>query len=284
MKKTQWLRNTLTSIRQHCPVDYKIKLLCIGTPDAELSQVLDEYAEVLTTIVSPINLGCGGGRNVLTRELSSELAMMLDDDMYLTRGAIEHALNVFREHEELGAIAYPSMSPKGQLFSGGGRHLIIKDGVISKVHPSLDSRDLITLEDLDGGAMLLRTEMLKDFRWDGRYMGGFDDLDKSLQIMYRSKWKQAILPHERLIHDRSWVDQEQGYAAVRLNGLAIRKSYRLFRKKWRLRLSLRDHLYFELIYPMVTIVPWPGLRAGFDKFVREKRGTRHISFNVAEGS
>jgi len=129
---------------------------------------------------------------------------------------------------------------------------------------------VIEVEDLDGGAMIMRTKMLNDFEWDDRYGTWLEDLDKSLQIIRGRKWKQAIAPKARLIHDRSWLNQQHEYVRVRLNGLSERRSYRLFRSKWGLRLDMRMHLSYELIFPFFTLIRWQWPRTALDRFNRER--------------
>lgn len=272
MKKTNWLAKSLLSIRKYCPIEFRVKLLAMGHPDSQLIETLSNlHDDRIETIVSSTNLGCGGGRRLLAKHVSSRFTMMLDDDMYLTEGSIESALEVLREHEVIGAVSMPQSDLHGRIVSLGGRHLVIKDGVIWRRPPKLNVECGWTeVEDLDGGAMLLKTEMLKDFEWDGRYRGGFDDIDKSLQILLRTKWKQAIVPRGRLIHDRSWMGQSRDYESIRYNAVDRRRSYRLFRAKWGLRLDLRSHLLFELVYPALALTGWQWPMTALNRFTRTK--------------
>jgi len=273
--KTHWLANTLTSIHDHCPVDYNVKVLVNGQPDEELKELLKK-SDRTKSIVSQRNLGCSGGRKLLTQGIKSEFTMILDDDMYLTDNAIANGLEVLRENEKIGAVGLPSTNPQGRLMSSGGRLLVIRNGVISRLPPVLDDRKKwIEVQDLDGGAMLMRTKMLKDFVWDDRYGNALEDLDKSLQIFRGGKWKQAIVPNVRLVHDRSWLGQQHKYVQARLNGLSQRRSYRLFRAKWGLRLDMRNHLNYELISPVFTLIRWEWPRTALDRFTRERSSVAH---------
>lgn len=278
--KTQWLINTLKSIEQYCPEEYRIKLLLVGNPNRELKQMLDSWGRIVSLTISPVNLGDGGGRKLLGQDIETSFAMMLDDDMYLTYGAVEKALNVLQCGDRIGAVSIPSENPQGRLMSFGGRNITIRNGVISTAEPKWNPLEKsIEVQDLDGGAMLMRTAMLSDFQWDSHYFGGFGDLDKSLQILRSGKWKQVIVPAARLVHDRSWLQDEAAapYVRTRLNGLVIRKCYHYFRKKWHLRLRLVDHLLCELGFPLLTLIPsqWPN--RAVDKFLRENRRLRKES-------
>jgi len=275
MNRTRWLANTLKSIAEYCPVKYQIKLLIIGELTQELKDTLREYGDKIDLVTSPVNLGCGGGRALLAQGITTEFTMMLDDDMYLTEGAIEEGMSALDSDEHIGAVGIPQQSPQGRLIAPSGKHLIIKDGVIRRPPVKLEKqRKLMEVEDVDGGAMLMKTEMLQDFRWDDRLFS-FEDLDKSLQIIRGGKWKQAVIPNARLVHDRSWLQdrQEEQYVRIRLNGFATRASYRLFRRKWGLRLDLRDHVYVELTLPLLSLIPSQRPRAALDGFIRERRTT-----------
>jgi GT2 family glycosyltransferase len=275
MNRTRWLANVLKSIREYCPIKYQIKLLIIGELTQELRDALRECDGKIDLVTSPVNLGCGGGRALLAQGIATEFTMMLDDDMYLTDGAIANALDSLQSDDLIGAVAIPQNNIHGKLISPGGRNLVIKNGVISRVPPELGlQRKLIEVEDLDNGAMLMKTEMLKDFQWDIQ-VGALHDLDKSLQIVSAGKWKQAVVANARLVHDRSWLQDphEREYVRTRLDGLTIRRSYDLFRRKWGLRLDLRSHIYLELVLPLLTLIPSQRPSTALDAFLRDRRGT-----------
>ncbi len=227
-------------------------------------------------MISPVNIGCGAGRRLLAQEVNSPFTMMLDDDIYLTSGAIDHAMEVFRENLKIGAVGLPLYDLNGRLMSPGGRRLIIRNGVIIQGEPRLDLHaDWIDVDDVAGGAMIYRTEMRHDFLWDDRYFGAFDDLDKSLQILKAGRWRQVIVPKARLIHDRSWLGHNPTYERERFDGLAWRRSYRAFREKWGLRLELRSHLLFELVFPALALTRCQQLVSALNK-LNEMRSIREL--------
>jgi GT2 family glycosyltransferase len=197
--------------------------------------------------------------------------MMLDDDMYLTSGSILAAMNVFRKEPTIGVISMPQYDMKGSLVSPGGRKLSIRNGVIRPIYPVLNSSaSWIEIQDVDGGAMIHRTEMRDCFAWDDQ-SGFFQDTDKSLQILRSGKWKQAIVPKGKLIHDRSWVRKYPVYESVRFDGLTLHHDYEYFRKKWGLRLNLRAHILYELIYPTVALIRFPLTVSQINAYTRTTR-------------
>ena len=281
LHKTRWLEKALVSIEKYCPTKYRIKLLIIGKPDQELERILGEWKGKTDTITSPVNLGCAGGRNLLIQGVSTRFTMTPDDDIYLTEGAIGKALDVLESDDRIGAVGIPQQSPQGHLIATTGNNLIIKNHVLSIVPAKLEvSRKFIEVNHIDNGAMLMKTSMLKDFRWDDRLLG-MEDTDKSLQIISGGKWKQALVPDARLIHDRSWLrdPQEQAYARVRFSAgdaFVRRRSYRVFRRKWGLRFDLKEHILIELVSPLLTIIPSIRPRNSLNEFIRLRRASRRF--------
>lgn len=269
--KTPWLGRTIRSISRHCPTGYFVKILVQGVPDRELSEFIANLSDpVIEVVRSPENLGCGGGRKILAPMVSSSLTMMLDDDMYLTNASMSNALEVLARRPDIGAVSMPQYNMRGRMISLGGRRLAIRHGVVRRIKPRTPTKaDYVEVDDLDGGAMLFRTEMRNDFSWDERLEGAMEDLDKSIQIVKVGKWRQAIVPSGRLIHDRSWVGHRPTYEGKRFDGLTMRRSYRLFRQKWGLRLDLRTHFLFEVAYPMLTLARSPWGPSSLNKLFRK---------------
>jgi GT2 family glycosyltransferase len=255
LNRTPWLKRSLDSIRDHCPVRYYVKVLCQGRPEAELVAYFEALNDnCIELIVSPVNIGTGGGRRFLAGQVGTSFTMMMDDDMCLTENSIEQAMKVFRGNPEIGAISMPQYDDGGRLLSFGGRILTVKNGVVSRQRPTMSDSEFIEVNDLDGGAMLYRTEMRREFTWDARFRNAFDDLDKSLQITKSGKWKQVILPKGRLIHDRSWLGRNPAYQKRRVDTFAWRRQYRVLRMKWKLRLDMKSHVLFELVYPTLAVI------------------------------
>jgi GT2 family glycosyltransferase len=270
LRRTPWLKKTLSSIKQYCPVPYSVKVLSQGPPDKELIEFLEQQNDKhIELVVSRVNLGYGGGRKLLAQLVDSPFTMMLDDDLYLTKGAISLALNVLQENGSIGAVSMPMYDVNGRMLAHGGKRIIIQNGVIHRRSVILDFNiDWMKVNDLSAGAMLYRTEMHRSFSWDGE-SGYFEDLDKSLQII-GTGWEQAIITKGRLIHDRSWVTTAKSYGKVRLDGLYMRRSYHYIRKKWRLRLDLFTHILFELVYPGLTLTRCLWLYAFLTWFIQER--------------
>jgi GT2 family glycosyltransferase len=278
LHKTRWLEKALVSIEKYCPTKYQIKLLIIGKPNQELERILSEWKGKVDPITSPVNLGGAGGRNLLVQGVSTRFTMTPDDDIYLTEGAIGKGLDVLESDDRIGAVGIPQQSPQGHLIATTGDNLIIKNHVMSVVPVKLEVyRKFIEVNHIDTGAMLMKTSMLKDFSWDNRLFL-MEDYDKSLQIIYGGKWKQALVPDARIIHDRSWLQdpQERTYARIRLDGFVSRRSYRVFCRKWGLRFDLKRHILIELVSPLLTLIPSPRPKNAWNEFIRLRRASRQF--------
>jgi GT2 family glycosyltransferase len=277
--KTPWLRRSLLSIRKFCPgISYSVKLLSQGKPDPKLLTLLEELDDdKIELLTSPVNLGVDGGRKFLENQVETPLTMMLDDDMYLTANSIQLARDIMQTNAQIGALSMPQYDPAGSLISPGGQNLSIRNGVISMFQPSLTSSSYMEINHIDGGAMLYRTTMREQFQWDD-HSGFLQDLDKSMQILLSTKWKQAIVTSAMLIHDRSWVGKIPNYEGTRFNGLTLYRNYEYFRRKWGLRLNLRTHVLYEVVYPALTLTRFPITISQLDKFIRS--GKRKIPIPV----
>lgn len=269
--KTPWLKKSLISIRRYCKIDYSVKILSQGRPDLELTRFLEELGDdKIELLTSEVNLGCDGGRKFLAQRVVTPYAMMIDDDMYLTESSVMSALDVLQRNPGIGTVSMPQYSPQGRLISPGGQKLSVRAGVIHLYRPTLDPSSWIEIQHIDGGAMFFRTEMRECFTWDDR-SGFLQDLDKSLQIVQSGRWKQAIAPRGKLIHDRSWVGKNPDYERTRFNGMTLHRNYEYFRKKWGLRLNLRTHVLYEAIFPLVSLTRFPVTVSQIDKYTRSSR-------------
>ena len=255
-KRSDWLKRCLLSIRDYCKLKHTVLLLAVDESPHLFEALVKEIEPQNTEIISsPQRLTSGSGRKLLAETVESDITMIMDDDTRLTTSTINSALQVLDGYPEVGAVSMPHYDELGHMISPGGKNLVIRNGVVRRAYPKLDfDAKWIEVQDLDGSAMIYRTEMRKDFSWDGRYSCAFEDLDKSLSILRSGKWKQAIVPRGRVIHDKSGLGKTPEYEKRRFDGLAVYQSYGKFRSKWGLRLDFRAHLLATVILPSLTIL------------------------------
>lgn len=242
-----------------------------GQSSSELKEFLrklnDDRFELIT---STVNIGASGARKLLASKVTSPFMMMLDDDMYLTAGSVKAALDVLQKNPTVGAVSMPQYDLRGRATSGGGYRLDIRGGVVHHAPVVLNSSPWIEVNYLGGGCTMYRTKMRACFSWDEKYRTGFEDLDIAIQILRAHKWKQAISCNGKLIHDRSWVGKTPNYERSRFNGIRLRRNYRYFRKKWGLRLEMKDHILNELVYPVAELIHLPFTVSDIDNFTRRR--------------
>jgi GT2 family glycosyltransferase len=270
LNRTGCLRKSILSISRFCPVEYSIRVLSQGPPDGELVEFMAELDDRAELIVSPVNLGCGGGFRLLCEDVKSPFIMAVADDTYLMRDSIPYGLKAFHQCSRVGAVGFPHYDFKSgrMTTTGGGRMVFRQNGVVSTepTKPDLNV-DLMEVDYIDG-AFLYRREMGGSFSWDPR-MRVFEDYDRSLQIMRDGKWKQVIVPKGGVIHDHSWIGSNAKYETERFDGLGWRVAYRYFRGKWGLRFELRSHILYELVSPAVTLTRCQWLILTFSRFAFE---------------
>lgn len=254
--KRPWcLKECVGSIMKHTTVPFRIMILQQGPMDKETERYLSDLQkkEEVNVIYSEVNLGCGGGRRVLVQRAETPIIMTLDDDIYVTKGWIGPVLKIFSEHHG-DAVGIPQFTRDGKLLSLGGDILKInrKSKIIKRIplpQSLINSCKLfVKVSEIFGGVMIFRREMKSSFMWDGRYLTGFSDLDKSMQILFNGRWKQVICLKSRVIHDKdSERDNSTKYSKIRYNYLEFYRSYYRFREKWGYRLAGTDHIYYKYI-------------------------------------
>ena len=223
--------------------------------DVELQHFLEDLKDDHIDLIRPNgSLGVGAGRKLLTQAISTRLTMFLDDDAYLTNSTIPSALRIFELNAKVGAVSMPHYDLQGSMIDTGGGVLRTL-GIVPGHNPINFNADYVEIEDLNGSAFLCRTEVTKVFAWDERFVNGFEDTDASLQVYKGGRWKLAIVPNGKIVHDRSWLGGRPKYEKRRFNGLTTRNSYRLLRTKWKLgRADLHTRFLFEAVYPFLTTI------------------------------
>lgn len=242
-----------------------------GPPDTLTERLISrlQTQENIDILYSKRNIGCGGGRRILVEKAETPLIMTLDDDIYVTRNWIEPVIELFENHE-MDAVGIPQYTPENDLLSLSGWNIQIswKKRVVKKTplpHRAIKSKmPFIRVNSISGGVMIFRREIKSRFTWDGRYITGFDDLDKSLQIITSGESNQAVCLRSKVIHDQKAKTSE--FLKVRWSGIKVTNSYREFINKWGLRLPLKEHIEYLYLYP--TFFPFI-IKTGLFERVRD---------------
>jgi GT2 family glycosyltransferase len=178
--------------------------------------------------------------------------MTLDDDMYVENGWLRDVLNIFEADQDIGVVGVPYTNPQSDSLRGGGE-IKIRSGVVDLDPVDWDSvpddQPFVSVDDVPGGTMVLRTKLLDFFNWDPQYFVGMGDIDKSMQIL-ETDWKQVMANGLQFEHDTS-TDPE--YLKTRRDYRERHRSYQKFVSKWGRRYPLRRHLIFNYFFRL----PWP---------------------------
>lgn len=246
--------NTINNIKDNTHHPFRVRILNNGYLDEDIREYLSFLSkdENFTIMYSDDNLGCPPGRHKLLKDIQTPYAMTLDDDMYVTDSWLDRTLDLFDQNPSIGVVGIPY----SQLHNGnvrGGGSISISNSVVS--YNPIDwsaasySDPYVIANDVPGGSMIMRTEVLDDFQWDPRYKLGFGDLDKSLQLM-ESSWLQAMASDIQFTHA---ITNDNSYMRVRKDYQERRESYYKFIDKWGYRYPFKKHI----IYKYAFALPWP---------------------------
>ena len=252
--KVDKLKNTINALKDHTDEPYLLKVLNNGYEDDQVKSYLSKLnkEETVEIMYNEENVGCPPGRYQLLQDIETPYAMTLDDDMYVEEGWLKSVMDIFEADSDIGVIGIPYMSSKdGELR--GGAHVSINSGVVKLEHvdwSDVDEDDTyLPVNDVPGGTMVLRKELLDNFNWDPQFFVGMGDIDKSLQIM-GTDWKQVMATNLVFEHD---IKISPDYRKIRMDYQERHKSYRKFVSKWGYRYPLRRHLIFNYFFRL----PWP---------------------------
>lgn len=270
------LKQCVNSIRKNTNIPYKIIILQQGLQNNETKKYLSKLQNRrnIDILYSDYNLGCGGGRKVLVDKADTQFIMTLDDDIYVQKNWFKPVISLFNNHD-MEAVGIPQYTNNHRLFNMSGKWIKIplrKKIVRYKNIPLKlikSEKDFIQVNSVSGGVMIFREELRSKFTWDGRYSTGFDDLDKSLQIITKGQTDQAISLKSKAIHDQEYSGIK--YLETRWNGLEIANSYKTFIEKWGLRLPLKNHITYIHLYPKIMPIL---IERGLFEFTRKLRRTK----------
>lgn len=253
-RRLNLLKKAVDAIREGTSVPYKLKILNNGYEGDGIREYLEtiDKEENIEIIFHPENIGCSPGRNVLTREISTPFIMMLDDDMYVSKGWDGPVFEMFEKRPDVGAIGFSIYNSDGTYWVGG-RNLHIQGKVVNESRPKIDPKTntekFIEIDDVAAGAMVYRKELEDVITWDAGYFIGFEDFEKSLRVT-QSKWKCLVSLDSHFIHDKTSdkKDKEhEEYNRSRRDYHAYRRSYLHFVKRNHHRMDMKRHIFYKYI-------------------------------------
>lgn len=249
-RKIDKLKKTIESIKKNTFCKYKIRILNQGFINNEIAEYLNQLQKEsnITIIFKEKNIGCAPGRYILARNIETPFVLSLDDDMYVGKDWFKEPYKFFQDNPAVMGIGF-MIKENNKIRVGGEMLQIDKRNKIvcinSPVIPQTLTQRFFPVDDICAGAILYRRELKNSFTWDKNYFIAFDDLDKGLQLKQNLQLKFYIDTKNIFVHDK--VSIQKGYELYnksRRNYKQIRKSYIHFRKKWGLRMPLRQHFFY----------------------------------------
>lgn len=203
----------------------------------------------LKVIISPDNLGMGGGNNLGVKNSSGEYILISNPDIVFETDTIKKLYEYFKADKTIGLIGPKLINPDGSLqyscvrfpkiYTPLLRHTAIGllfPGILDRYSMKhLDHDQIQKVDWLLGACLMVRREDIKDKLFDERYFMYFEDVDLCRQISSRG---QSVIyyPVVRVIHNHARQSASlPWYKALLKDKIArehLKSSFRYFHK-WR---------------------------------------------------
>jgi GT2 family glycosyltransferase len=203
-----------------------------GSRDGSPDRIRERWSEV-EVVVLPENPGLPTARNVGLREVTSDLVLLVDSDIYLEPDALERLV---RAQEETGAtVACPRIRllPERDIVQADGAapHFLGTMTLLQGYRPAAElGSERRTVPGCIGACYLLRrSEILEAGGFDETYFFYFEDLEFLLRLAARGH-ETVCEPGAVVFHDRG-----RGTPGLSFRGTGdypLRRAYLSMRNRW----------------------------------------------------
>jgi GT2 family glycosyltransferase len=124
-------RHAIRALQEHVRIPFKLLLLDNGS-STETQRALQEISAAdarIELILSPENLGCAGGRAAAFERVQTEYVLLIDNDVEVLPGAVEHLLYQLEQHPRAVAATGKVVFPDGSLHLCGAEYRV-ENGVL----------------------------------------------------------------------------------------------------------------------------------------------------------
>jgi GT2 family glycosyltransferase/glycosyltransferase involved in cell wall biosynthesis len=174
--------NAIRALSENVFIPFKLVLIdnnSDATVQAKLTEVCSEHDFIELTLLNE-NLGCAGGRNLAFKHVTTEYVMLIDNDLEVLPGAIEHLLHQFDLHPNAAAVTGKVVFPDGRIHLCGANFRIAQGVQFYELLGNgrgFDEEIGATGEcDWVPGCMtLIRTDVLRRFPYDLEMRYYFED-------------------------------------------------------------------------------------------------------------
>jgi len=199
----KWIENCLNSLL-NSSINTRVVVVDNGSTDKSI-EILKNYEDKITLILSEENLGFGGGNNIGIRaaaESGAEYIFLLNQDAYVEKDTIEKLLNFSASNKFYGIISPMQMAP-----GGAGPDPLFKKYFSSEL---LNNKaDIIPVRFVNAAAWFIPFRVFKQC---GLFHPVFfhygEDNNFCSRVQYHG-YKAGILKTASVIHDREVGSDEE---------------------------------------------------------------------------
>ena len=202
--------------KQNIDVDYRVVVVDNNSQDGGVERLHKEYSDV-TVIHNTTNGGYAKAVNQAIREFNSDYIMLLNPDIKVKPGSIEHMLDFMKKTPDAGIVGGKLLNPDGTLqYSCRTFYtlpvILWRRTFLGKLFPNskILSRHLMlnwdhhSVREVDwmlGACLMIRRSALKEVGlMDERFFLYFEDVDWCYR-MKKGGWKVYYLPDAEMVHD-----------------------------------------------------------------------------------
>ena len=254
-RKLAKLQKTIEHIENNTRTSFLVKILNQGYLDLEIKHYLAFLSEKKNyqIIYHNQNIGPSAGRNILFQDIKSPVVLSLDDDIYLPPDWFENIGKFLRKHEDIDVIGLSLVSPDKQPEPTAHYIDFQLDNIVKIIDLVIPDKRLIIEESffrsdyVSEGAMVLRTNVLKEFAWDPELTVCFEGFDAGMQFR-KNSIQAALFTGITAIHDSvSRQKYYKEYNSQRRDYHKIRKDYLYICNKWQIRFPLFKHIFYSIV-------------------------------------
>jgi GT2 family glycosyltransferase/exopolysaccharide biosynthesis predicted pyruvyltransferase EpsI len=123
--------NAIRALQEHVRIPFKLLLIDNNSGETVRRSLAEVCAadERIELILLDENIGCAGGRAFGLKRVTTPYALLLDNDVEVMPGAVEHLLNRLVQHSQLAAVMGKIVFPDGLLHLCGADSKV-EDGVL----------------------------------------------------------------------------------------------------------------------------------------------------------
>jgi len=182
-------RHAIQCLFEHVTIPFHL-LLVDNASDGATRKALQELKAAhpgIELILLDENLGCAAGRMFALDHVRTDFVMLLDNDVSVLPGAVEHLLRALKDHPEAVASTGRVVLADGRVHLCGGRFLL-EDGLVQAELLDFGRR----LDEpigpsgpcdwVPGGMTVVRTAVLQCHRYDPKLTVYHEDLEWCLRL------------------------------------------------------------------------------------------------------